>query len=468
MAVDVTRIREYVRHLIIGVFAYIAAFALAVNFYFQDTAAARLTAGVRIVLACWAFTIAINQLKRLWKNVKHPASYFLPAAAVIWLFNKRKRRLAAEAAMTQLRGIFATWPDPSLGIVTGILDPDLQEHTLDELLDETDRMRDSRAATIVDRMRIYLGEILRAVAETGRFRLLEDVMLRFSSFDAQRYRKTYERFLCLLSDIFVPSLPASFHRKFQTQMTCPLKNALNQAGEAHLVLVQDIVGKIMSDDANRHETATCVAEMLLQLDWIKKRDVCRIIFNESVKRAFRFPQRFGIEFLNIVSRMEHRLFWLDIESLRNILEESRDREGEGLINSNLTLYNELCSRILAPIEEPACDGAFNARVFRRLKTDDGRVQIECVTAEGKTCNCQGESLSFRGIYSKNCSRAVGEKLKMNLIPVREVTQKFTVRARVTPLHSYETWSKGPGRGVFFEEAEPFVVENLYDYVSTKE
>ena len=149
-------------------------------------------------------------------------------------------------------------------------------------------------------------------------------------------------------------------------------------------------------------------------------------------------------------------------------EHRQDREGEGLINSNLMLYNELCSRVLAPIEDPACDGTFNARVFRRLKTDDGKVQIECITVDGKKCSCQGESLSFRGIYSKNCSRAVGDKLNMNLIPIREVEQKFTVRAKITPLHSYESGSKGPGRGAFFEDAEPFVVENLYDYVSTKE
>jgi len=468
MTIDITRMREYVRHLTIGVFAHFAAFVLVVNFFFQDTFGSRLTEGVRTVLACWAFVMVINQLTRFWKDVKHPASYFLPAAAVLWVLNQRRGRLVAEAAMTRLRGIFSTWPDPSLGIVTGILDPDLQEQTLNDLLDETDKMRDSRAATIVDRMRIYLGDILKATAESGNYQLLEKVMLRFSSFDAERYRKTYERFLCLLSDIFVPSLPASFHRKFQAQMAGPLKNAISQAGETHLDRVQDIVGKIMSDDGNRHEIASSVAEMLLQLDWTRRQDVCRIVFNESMKRAFRFPQRFGIEFLNVLSRLEHRLFWLDLESLRNILEESRDREGEGLINSNLTLYNELCSRVLAPIEDPACDGICNARVFRRLRSDDGRVKIECVASDGKTCTCQGESLSFRGIYSKNCSRAVGEKLNMNIIPIREVEQKFTVTASITPLHSYESWSKGPGRGAFFEEAEPFVVESLYDYVSTKE
>ncbi|MFH1718014.1 MAG: hypothetical protein ABIF19_11720 [Planctomycetota bacterium] len=468
MTIELTRMREYVRHLTMGIFVHFAAFVLMVNFYFQDTFGSRLTAGVRIVLACWAFVMVTNQLKRFWRSIKHPASYFLPAAAVLWVFNQRRGRLVAEDAMTQLRGIFLTWPDPSLGIVTGILDPNLQEQTLNDLLDETDRMRDSRAATIVDRMRIYLGEILKAVAESGNYQLLEKVMLRFSSFDAEQYRKTYERFLCLLSDIFVPSLPASFHRKFQAQMTGPLKNALSQAGETHMGHLQDIVGKIMSDDANRHETASSVAEMLLQLDWITKRDVCLIIFNESMKRAFRFPQRFGIEFLNVVSRLEHRLFWLDLQSLRNILEESRDREGEGLINSNLTLYNEICSRVLAPIEDPACDGICNARVFRRLRSDDGKVKIECVASDGKTCTCQGESLSFRGIYSKNCSRAVGERLNMNIMPIREVEQKFAVRASITPLHSYESWSQGPGRGAFFEEAEPFVVESLYDYVSTKE
>jgi hypothetical protein len=151
-----------------------------------------------------------------------------------------------------------------------------------------------------------------------------------------------------------------------------------------------------------------------------------------------------------------------------MLEESLSHQAEGLINSNLKVYDELCSKVLAPLEDPACNGVTNARVFRRLKNDDGKVTIECTSPNGETCNCEGESLSFRGVYSRNCRKKAGEKLAMNVIPIREVKRPFSVKASIAPLHSYESENQGPGRGAFFEEAEPSVVRGLYEYVSTKE
>jgi hypothetical protein len=223
----------------------------------------------------------------------------------------------------------------------------------------------------------------------------------------------------------------------------------------------------MADDGNEHEVAIRVAEMLLQLDWSEDRETCGVIFDESLKRAFRFPRGFGIELLNILNRLEHRVFWLDTESLRSLLAESAMHESEGLINTNRQVFKELCSKVLSPVEDPAYDGICSGRVFRRLKHDDGRVGIECVWAEGRTCSCLGESLSFRGVYSKDCCRGVGEKLNMHITPIREVERRFNVKASVAPLHTYESVSQGPGRGAFFEEAEPDEVKGLYDYVSTK-
>jgi hypothetical protein len=88
--------------------------------------------------------------------------------------------------------------------------------------------------------------------------------------------------------------------------------------------------------------------------------------------------------------------------------------------------------------------------------------------DGSLCHCEGESLSFRGVYSKECRRGVGEKLTMNIIPVQDVQRRFAVKAKVAPLHAYEAGSQGPGRGAFFEEAAPQAVRELYEYVSTKE
>jgi len=172
--------------------------------------------------------------------------------------------------------------------------------------------------------------------------------------------------------------------------------------------------------------------------------------------------------LSILNRLEHKIFWLNIGSLRNVLEESLSNEREGLINLNSRIYGELCSKVLAPLDDETYNGICNARVFRRLKSDDGRVAIKCVFPDGTVCTCQGESLSFRGVYSKNCSRKVGEKLAMNIAPIREIGRPFAVKAKITPLHSYETATQSPGRGAFFEDAEPSVVRDLYEYVSAKD
>jgi hypothetical protein len=145
---------------------------------------------------------------------------------------------------------------------------------------------------------------------------------------------------------------------------------------------------------------------------------------------------------------------------------SNDREG--LINLNSRIYGELCSKVLAPLDDETFNGICNARVFRRLTGDNGKVAIECILINGERCSCQGESLSFRGIYSKKCSRKVGEKLSMNILPIRQVERPLAVKATITPLHSYENATQSPGRGVFFEDAKPSVVRDLYEYVSTKQ
>jgi hypothetical protein len=329
-------------------------------------------------------------------------------------------------------------------------------------------MRDSRLATIVDRFRHYLGDILESVDDNENYPPFREVMLRFSLYGPRKYQQTYRCFLGLLSDVYDPTLSEHFDMQFQADMSEPLKYTIEQAGKRHFGHVRRIVGNIMADGGDEHLAANSIAGMLPELDWDDKREICHIIFNESLKRAFRFPKHFGIELLSILSRLEHKIFWLDIRSLRNVLEESLSNDREGLINLNSRMYGELCSKVFAPLDDETYNGICNARVFRRLRNDDGRVGIECVLPDGQTCSCQGESLSFRGVYSKNCSRKVGEKLAMNIIPVLEVKRPFAVKATIAPLHSYENATQSPGRGAFFEDANPSVVRDLYEYVSAKQ
>ena len=467
MAIDRQSVREFAYHLMMGIIFHLIAAVLVLNAYFAEGPTARLAAGIRIVLACWVLTLAANAIKRLWPNIKHAGYYFLPTMAIFWVMNERRRRLDAEAGTGRVNEIISSWPDTSIEVIAGIVDPGRRHETLLKLITQIDKMRDSYLATITDRIRRYLGLILKSVDGSDDYHLFRQIMWRLSSFEPGEYRLTYKRCLALLADVFDPSLAAGFGRRFQREMTGPLKMAISQAGRAHAGGVRSMIGKIMADDTDEHEVAIRVAELLLQLDWLQSRDTCRVIFDESLKRAFRFPRGFGIELLNILNRLEHRMFWLDTESLRSILEEAKKHEAEGLAAANRQVYKELCSKVLSPVEDPAHGGIHNGRVFRRLKHDDGRVGIECVWPDGRTCSCLGESLSFRGVYSKDCSRKVGEKLDMRITPIREVERRFAVKASITPLHTYESSTQSPGRGAFFEDAEPTEVKGLYEYVATK-
>jgi hypothetical protein len=460
---------ELSHHLVVGMLVNLAI-VLAAGTYLLENPVLRLAAIITVILALATFALVIRGVRHSGKNLRHLGYYFLPTALVLWALNERRRRASAElqaGRLRELKEMIATWPDTTIGIIAGILDPEQQEETLSTLLNKMDKMKDCRLATITDRIRQYCGQILKSVDDHGNYHLFEQVMSRLASLEPKAYRQTYKSLWLLLSDIFDPALSANFGRQFRKDMTGPLKDAIEQAGRTQTGHVQGIVAKIMAAGENEHQIANSVAEMLLQLNWTEKREVCRIIFNEGVKRAIRFPKHFGIDFLIMLSRLEHRVFWLDIESLRNMLEESLNRQPEGLINLNLRLYDELCSKVLAPLENPERGGICNARVFRRLKGNDGKVRIECISSDGKVCSCEGESLSFRGIYSRKCRKNAGEEFAMNIIPIREVKRQFRVKASIAPLHAYESGNQGPGRGAFFQDAEPSAVRGLYEYVSTK-
>lgn len=467
MTLSKDKIREFARHVIMTILVNLIVALLLVDAYFVDTPTGRLAAIVRIPLAFLVMTLAVNELRRVWQSARHPFYYFLPSSAAFWYFENRPRKLKNENETSRYERIISTWPDKSIGIISELFDPERQEECLNKLLYQMHTMRDSRLAAIVDRFRHYLGDILKSVDDNENYRPFREVMLQFSSYGPEKYRQTYRRFLGLLSNVYDPSLSEYFDIQFQIDMSDPLKQAIWYADKKHISDVRKIVSNIMSDERDEHILANSVAEMLLDLDWDSRREMCHVIFNESLKRAFHFPKHFGIELLSILSRLEHKIFWLDVQSLRDVLEESLSDEREGLINLNSRMYGELCSKVLAPLDDETFNGICNARVFRRLKDDDGRVRIECVLPDGQVCTCQGESLSFRGIYSKNCSRKVGDKLTMNLIPISEVKRPFSVKARIAALHSYENATQSPGRGAFFEDAKPSVVRDLYDYISGK-
>jgi hypothetical protein len=459
--------RQFARHLAMGLLVNVTVAPLLAGIYLFGTPTLKLAAGLGALLSFEVWAFVIKRMKRTWTNARPLGYYFLPTAIMLWALDRQHRKPKAKPEISRLKEIVATWPDASIRAITGILDPKQQQRTLTIMINEMDGMRDSRLATLTDRIHQYLGRILESVSENENYILFGQIMSRLSSYGPDRHQQTYRSFLRLLTGVFEPARSGDPRRQFQKHMTGPLKRAIEHAGKTHAAGIQQIVSRIMADGLNEHQTAGSVAEMLLLLDWSRQREICRILFDEGLKRAFLFPREFGAEFLNMLGKLEHRVFWLDVRSLQTIIQESLSQIEEGLINSNLSLYNELCSKVFAPIEDPACHGVRHARVFRRLKDDDGRVKIDCVCSDKKPCSCEGQSLSFRGIYSKSCRKDAGEKLAMSFIPIREVEHRFAVKASIAPLHAYESGSHGPGRGAFFDDAEPSVVRGLYEYVSTK-
>ena len=463
-------IKQFARHLAMGFMVNLTTAPLLAGIYLFEARMYKLAAGLGVLLSFEIWAYVIKRMKVIWKTVKPLGYYFLPTAVMLWPLEGRHSKPKAKKAkpeITRLREIVATWPDASIRDIMAILDPKQQQRSLTRMLNEMDGMRDSRLATLTERIRRYLAEILESVTENENYVLFGQIMLRLSSYGPQRHQQTYRSFLRLLTDVFEPSPGENLRRQFQKHMTGPMKRAIEHAGKTHAVAIQQIAGRIMADGLNEHQTAGSVMEMLLQLDWNRQREICHVIFDESLKRAFLFPRQFGADFLNILCQIEHRVFWLDLRSLQTIIQESLSKIEEGLINSNPTLYNELCLKVFAPIEDPASHGVRHARVFRRLKDEDGKVKIDCICPDRKTCTCEGQSLSFRGVYSKSCRRDVGEKLAMSIIPIREAARRFAVKASIAPLHAYESGNHGPGRGAFFEDAEPASVRGLYEYVSTK-
>jgi hypothetical protein len=204
MTLSKNKIREFVRHVIMTILVSLIVALLLVDAYFVDTPTKKIAAVVRIPLAFLVMTLAVNELRRVWKNARHPGYYFLLSSPVFWLFENRRRRPKKESETSRYERIISTWPDTSICIISELFDPGRQEECLNKLLYQIHMMRDSRLATIVDRFRYYLGDILKSVDDNENYQPFREIMLLFSSYGPEKYQQTYRRFLSLLSDVYDP------------------------------------------------------------------------------------------------------------------------------------------------------------------------------------------------------------------------------------------------------------------------
>ncbi len=476
--------RSIRRSIALAIFANLLAFCIsAISFFFiawllrnvtSEQSTINLLAGsaalVLWCISCGLFVLLARYGEPLRNKLKYLGYYFPPTTMFVWALDQRALKLKAEEKLRRLEMIVNAWPN--VRIIAGIIDPEKQEETLNEIIDKMDSVEDRILGLIFQNIRRYANEIFSSVDENGNYDLFRQVMEKVSHFEPDSHPETYMHFLWLLLDAFIMPPNGCFTRQVQNDMIWPLKNAIWRVDRPNLNRVAMIIGQIMVDEEYEHYIARQILEMLLYLDWKEKRDVCQIIFDNSIKRAFLFPQHFGLDLLIKLGELKHKVFWLDIQSLMSILEQAVKNREKALIILKPKAYNELCSKIFATLEDEEKPEIRNCRVFHRLKTIDGHVKVGCTFLDGTVCStgCEGESLSFRGFYSKKCSRKEGEKFNAKVIPIVEIGQakqkhEFAFAASVAKLHPDEAVKESDGRGIFFEDAEEDVVKGLYEYIS---
>lgn len=482
MAREAKKWQSLGRSIALPIFANLLAFFIsAISFFFiawllknvtSEQSTINLLAGsaalVLWCISCGLFVLIAKHGEPFKKNLKYIVYYFPLTTFFVWAFEQRNLRLKAEEQLRKLRKIVDGLAD--VRIIAGMVDLEKQEETLNEIIGKMDYMEDRYLAQIVTNIRCYVEDILESVGENGNYDLFRLLMEKVSLSKPDVRPETYSYFLWLLSDVFRMPPERCFTRQIQKDMIVPLKHAIWRVDSSHLNSMRMIIEQIMADEEDEHDLARQILEMLLRLDWKGKREICQIIFDESKKRAFRFPQGFGFDFLSTLRQLEHKVFWLDSQSLRDVLEQAVKNPETGLINLKREAYVELCLTVFAPLEDEKHAGMRNFRVFGRLKHKGGGVEVKCMLPDGSVCRCDGQSLSFRGLYSEKCPRKSGQKLKAKVIPIVEIGQakpkhEFAFSASVAKLHPGEAGKQSQGRGIFFEDAEEDAVKGLYEYIS---
>jgi len=455
---------DFYRHLFTAIYANIITAALLAGIYFFEKPLSKAVACVGLVIIWGGLPRLIKQFtKREWGLLKTIGYHFILTWPFFWALDERRRRQDAEAEFTKLKTIIDGWPRAK--IIEQIISPATRKDGFEALLSQMDDMPDRDLAIIIGSIRYHAGDILKLAENGENYNLFKQLMGKPSSYDIDGHTQTFESLLWILSDIYQMEPPSDSRRQIQKDMIAPLKNVLWRADQAHLSAIRAVTEKIMLDSKDDHDLARPILEMLLTLEPKAQKPAWQTIFEQCIKRAFHFPESFGFDFMQILSELKHRVFWLDFHTLRDIWMQPVTAGRKGLIASNQVKFDELCSKVFAAVEEPPHSGNRHGRVFRRVKADNGKVKVECVTPDGTTCDCQSESLSFRGIYSSKCARQAAERLQTKITPILEQTRQFNLSASVAKVHKDERGNEVPGRGIFFEDAQEDVVKGLYEYAS---
>jgi len=458
--------RDFYRHLFTAIYANIITAALLAGAYFFEKPLSKAVAVVGLMILWGGLPRLVRQFtKRKWGLLKTIGYHFVLTWPFFWAFDERRRRQDAEAESEKLRTIIEG--SPRAKIIEQITSPATRKDGLEALASQMEDMPDHDLAQIIGSMRYYAGDILKLAENGENYNLFREIIEKLSSYDIDGHTQTFEGLLSMLSDIYQMEPPGDSRRQIQKDMIGPLKNILCQADQVHASAIRGVIEKIMLDSKNDHDLARPILQTLLTLGPRAQKPAWQVVFDQCIRRAFSFPESFGVDFIHILSELKHKVFWLDFHALREIWMQSATPGGKRLIDSNQAKFDELCSKVFAAAEDPPYSGNRHGRVFRRVKADNGRVKVECLTPDGTTCDCQGESLSFRGVYSGKCARAAAERLQTKITPILELNRQFNLSASVAKVHKDERGNEVSGRGIFFEDATEDVAKNLYEYVSQR-
>lgn len=407
--------------------------------------------------------------------IKHLGFYLVPTSLFFWAFDQYsqrmnaenqilKERLAAEdryknleREIEKLRSIIAASPDAN--IICNIIDPTQQKKSLHELLKIMNES-DERLARLMANIRYWATAILNSVGTNGNYTLFKQVMAQFSRKDPQNYHETYKQLIWFLSDIYDLSDAGKFSEKIQKDFLDVLIDSFyhadDQTENSHFDRLKHILDGIMNSKKEDGALAMPILSKLLDLKCQSHQKVMQTFVDACKNRAIRFPNQFGIEFLSVLNRMEHSIFYLNFHSLQDALENLRNL---------LPNFQDLCQSVLnAKIFASLGNSSEKKRAFSRLVTDDGKFSLECVLSDGSICTCVAKSLSLRGLFSEKCSRSIGEKLKMKMVPIKGIGPAFQISGSIPKQHTNEHGIPVSGRGIFFENADELTAKGIYDYL----
>jgi len=278
-----------------------------------------------------------------------------------------------------------------------------------------------------------------------------------------KFHSTWRYFLGLLADIYETTAARPFSTLVRRDMVTPLLEASRKSDRRNLNQLDEVIEKVMEFPSSEHDIQRTILSVVGTDEC--PRELRQRIFDSAKKRAFRYPRDFGYDLLKAVKDLGHRAFWLDVHSLRDIWIHSGVSD-DSIVQCNADMFAELCSKVFCGLEDPRHAGVRRGRVFARLMGQPGIARIQCTDPDGQACQCEGKSLSLKGLFSQRCRRRPGERMRMRLT-VDGIAAPLTVEATVADVHTDENGVPVSGRGIVLADADDGTAKAVYEYVSSR-